>query len=97
MPTIQLTLIGKPDCHLCEDALATITSVLTDLEPDVESGTFALQEVSILDDAELHARYVDDIPVLLIDGKVHTYWRVDPARLKNALQEALQHPRQEAR
>jgi len=39
----------------------------------------------ILDDAELHALYVEDIPVLLINGKVHNYWRIDPLRLRTAL------------
>ncbi len=44
-----------------------------------------LEELSILDDAELNARYWDEIPVLMIDGAVHTIWRVDPARLRAAL------------
>jgi glutaredoxin-like protein DUF836 len=86
-----LTLIGKPDCHLCEDALAVVTSVMNELNTDASGQAIALEEVSILDDPELHERYVEDIPVLLIDGKVHTYWRVDRARLIAALQAA---PRQ---
>jgi hypothetical protein len=84
-----LTLIGKPDCHLCEDALAVVTSVMNELNTDASSPVVALAEVSILDDPELHERYVEDIPVLLIAGKVHTYWRVDKARLMATLQTAL--------
>jgi hypothetical protein len=91
-----LTLIGKPDCHLCEDALGVVTSVMNELNTDASGAMIALQEVSILDDPELHERYVEDIPVLLIDGKVHTYWRVDPARLRSALQTVLNTPHQEA-
>jgi hypothetical protein len=91
-----LTLIGKPDCHLCEDALGVVTSVMNELNTDASGTMIALQEVSILDDPELHERYVEDIPVLLIDGKVHTYWRVDPVRLRSALQTVLNTPRQEA-
>ncbi|PPG48994.1 thioredoxin family protein, partial [Rathayibacter sp. AY2B7] len=30
-------------------------------------------------------RFVEEIPVVLIDGRVHTFWRVDPARLRRAL------------
>lgn len=45
-------------------------------------------EKSILDDAELHDRYVEDIPVVLINNKVHNIYRVDPARLRAALEEA---------
>jgi glutaredoxin len=82
---LRLTLIGKPGCHLCDDARAVVNSVLAEREPDARG--YALEKVSILDDAQLYERYVEEIPVLLIDGKVHTYWRVDPTRLKKALQE----------
>ncbi len=79
MPSTVLTLIGKPDCHLCEDARAIVTEVLADY-PGV-----LLEERSILDDAELLEKYVEEIPVLLIDGRVHTIWRVKPERLRVAL------------
>ena len=79
-----LTLIGKPDCHLCEDALAVIEGVLVDY-PQV-----SLEQVSILDDAALLEKYHDEIPVLLLDGRVHNIWRVDPARLRTALDGAAQ-------
>jgi hypothetical protein len=83
--SIELTLIGKPGCHLCDDARDVIRGVLDELG---EAGpAVTLGEVSILDDPELHDRYVEDIPVLLVNGVVHTYWRVDPARLRNALLE----------
>ena len=79
-----LTLIGKPDCHLCEDALAVVEGVLADY-PQV-----SLSQLSILDDAELLEKYHDEIPVLLLDGRVHNIWRVDPARLRTALDGAQQ-------
>ena len=44
-----------------------------------------LDERSILDDEALAARYAEEIPVLLVDGEVHGYWRIDPVRLKTAL------------
>ena len=76
----RLTLIGKPDCHLCDDARAVIHSVI-DGRDDV-----ALEELSIHDDAELNAKYWDEIPVLLIDGRVHGIWRFDAERLRVALE-----------
>ena len=76
---IRLTLIGKPDCHLCDDARAVIDSVIEGRE-DVE-----LEELSIHDDAELNEKYWDEIPVLLIDGRVHAIWRLDAQRLRAAL------------
>lgn len=75
----HVVLLGKPGCHLCDDARAVVTTVLDDF-PDV---TF--DEKSILDDAELLDRYAEEIPVVLIDDRVHTIWRVDPDRLRKAL------------
>jgi hypothetical protein len=78
----ELTLIGKPGCHLCDDARVVVDEVLADF-----GETVSLTELSILDDAALLEQYVDEIPVLLIDGRVHNIWRVDPARLRSALEE----------
>ena len=86
MSTVSLVLIGKPGCHLCDDARDVIHSVIADLP---EGGpAVAVEERDILQDAELHEKYVEEIPVVLLDGRVHTYWRVDPVRLRSALLEA---------
>jgi hypothetical protein len=72
-------MLGKPGCHLCDDARAIVIEVLA----DYPAATF--EEKSILDDAGLLDEYAEEIPVVLIDGRVHTIWRVDPARLRKAL------------
>ena len=86
MSTIQLTLIGKPGCHLCDDAREAIHDVTAAL-PDASRVT--LEERSILEEPELFDRYADEIPVVLIDGRQHTYWRVDKERLSAALTQRL--------
>ncbi|MGN7799737.1 glutaredoxin family protein [Leifsonia sp. 22587] len=86
MSTVSLTLIGKPGCHLCDDAREVIRTVIDDLP--AEAPEVAVTEEDILQDAALHEKYVEEIPVVLIEGRVHTYWRVDPARLRTALLEA---------
>ncbi|MFC5906969.1 glutaredoxin family protein [Streptacidiphilus monticola] len=73
-----VTLIGKPDCHLCDDARAVITELAEELG-------FAVEELNINEDPELHRKYWEQIPVTLIDGRQHDFWRVDPARLRKAL------------
>ena len=75
----RLTLLGKPGCHLCDDARAIVQTVLAD-HPEV-----SFDELSILDDPALLDTYVEEIPVVLIDDRVHTIWRVDEARLRKAL------------
>jgi len=82
---IRLTLIGKPGCHLCDDARVVVQAVMAEVEATDAATGISLEERSILDDADLAARYAEEIPVLLIDGEVHDYWRVDPVRLKTAL------------
>jgi hypothetical protein len=86
VPYIQLTLIGKPGCHLCDDAREAIRDV-TQALPDASH--IVLEERNILDEPELFDRYADEIPVVLIDGRQHTYWRVDKERLTAALTERL--------
>ncbi|UOQ90639.1 glutaredoxin family protein [Agromyces endophyticus] len=81
---IQLTLIGKPGCHLCDDAREVVQAVMAEFERD-DACDVSLDELSILDDEALRNRYAEEIPVLLIDGEVHDYWRVDPVRLKTAI------------
>ncbi|RXZ72834.1 glutaredoxin family protein [Agromyces albus] len=81
-----MTLIGKPGCHLCDDARAVVQGVIAEFEAATDAAPrIVLDERSILDDAQLHARYAEEIPVLLIDGEVHDFWRVDATRLRAAL------------
>ncbi len=74
-----LTLISKPGCHLCDEARSVITEVLVSF-PDV---TF--EEKNMLEDQALVNLYSEEIPVVLIDGRQHSFWRVDEKRLRSAL------------
>jgi glutaredoxin len=74
-----VTLYSKPGCHLCADARAVVDAVCGELG-------VSWAEVDITCDDDLHARYREQIPVTLVDGRQHDFWRVDPARLRAALQ-----------
>ncbi len=82
---VRLTLLTKPGCHLCDDARDAVAAVIGETGVDA-----SVEELNILDDPELNARYWDEIPVVLIGDRVHTIWRVDPARLATALREATE-------
>ncbi|RYI98625.1 MAG: glutaredoxin family protein, partial [Actinomycetales bacterium] len=45
-------------------------------------------EQSILDDDALREEYAEDIPVVLVDGRVHSTWHVDADRLTAAIKQA---------
>ncbi len=74
----RVTLVGKQDCHLCHEAREQVSNVCDELG-------IGWQELSILDDPGLYDEYWEKIPVVLIDGRIHDYWRVDPRRLRRAL------------
>jgi glutaredoxin len=76
--TARVTLYAKPGCHLCDDARAVIERVCADLGEEYV-------EVSILDDPALMERYGEEIPVTLVDGRQHDFWRVSEERLRAAL------------
>jgi glutaredoxin len=73
-PTPRLTLVTRPDCHLCDvakEALARVGEAWT--------------ELSVEDDVELEREYGDRVPVILLDGREHGYWRVEEERLRRDL------------
>ena len=82
MSPTRITLLTKPGCHLCDVAREVVDTVIAEL-PDAAS--VAVTERSILDDPALAGTYGEQIPVVLIDDDVHTFWRVDPVRLRAAL------------
>lgn len=74
----RVTLYGRPGCHLCDDARAVIEAVCAELGE-------AYTEVDVDEDPALLDRYAEEIPVTLVDGRQHDFWRVDPDRLRAAL------------
>ena len=78
MPTSRITLITRPGCHLCNDARAVVSRVADDLGVTWE-------ERSIDDDDALREQYWEQIPVTLVDGAPHDFWRVSEDRLRTAL------------
>jgi len=77
-PAPTITLLSRPGCHLCEDARAIISRVAADLG-------VAWTERDITESEEDLREFAEMIPVTLIDGVQHDFWRVDEARLRRAL------------
>ncbi|MQY06009.1 glutaredoxin family protein [Actinomadura macrotermitis] len=75
---ITITLLGKPGCHLCDDARAVIERVAADLGVAVRERDITLSEADTRE-------YWEQIPVTLINGVQHDFWRVDEARLRAAI------------
>jgi hypothetical protein len=77
-PPPVITLLGRPGCHLCDDARAVITRVAADLGVPVEERDITRSEDDLRDYGEM-------IPVTLINGVQHDFWHVSEQRLRAAL------------
>jgi hypothetical protein len=74
----MITLLSRPGCHLCDDARAVIARVAAELGARWE-------ERDIQQSPEDLRAYGEMIPVTLIDGVQHDFWRVSEDRLRAAL------------
>ncbi len=74
----EITLLTRPGCHLCDDARAVVARVAADLGVPWHERDITRSE------SDLRA-YGDMIPVTLIDGVQHDFWRVSERRLRAAL------------
>jgi glutaredoxin len=69
-----VTLYGRDGCHLCDDARATLERIRLERP-------FELLEVDIESDPALHARYLERIPVIALDGEELFDYYVDEPQL----------------
>lgn len=70
-----MTRVG---CHLCEAAEALLRRLSGELG-------FGYREVDVDGSPALRDEYSDRVPVILVDGREHGYWRVEEARFRAAL------------
>jgi glutathione S-transferase len=75
----HVLLYGRPDCHLCDEARAELETMLADGLP------FELEEVNIESDEELHARFLERIPVVELDGEIVSELWLDADAVRSSL------------
>jgi glutaredoxin len=74
----KVTVISRTGCHLCEIAIDKINLVKDQLKFDLE--------IKLINDLpELEQEYGEQVPVIMIDNKIHDYWRVDIERFTKAI------------
>jgi glutaredoxin len=76
MPTIDL--YGRDGCHLCEEARERLVALAPELG-------FDLNDIDIEADDDLHRRYLERIPVVVLDGEHLFDFFVDEAVLRERL------------
>ena len=77
-PGPRLRLMTRAGCHLCEVAAETLERIAAEagLRPEA---------VDVDADPELQAEFGDRVPVVLLDGREHSYFPVDVPRLRRDL------------
>lgn len=78
MTSVRVQVYTKPGCHLCDDAEVAVARIAAD------SGV-SWQSVDISDDNALMQQWGEYVPVILVDGEVHDWFRVREDRLRAAL------------
>jgi hypothetical protein len=88
---VTVTMIGKPGCHLCDDARLVIQRVAAEFAEANDGAEVVVEEMDLTAegfDPVLKEEYWEQIPVTLVNGARHDFWRVDPVRLRKAVSAA---------
>lgn len=67
-------LLTRPGCHLCQPAREAMTRV-------ARISGVRWEEIDVTSDPDLEREYGDRLPVVLLNGREHGYWRVEEDRL----------------
>jgi hypothetical protein len=76
--SIQVVIYSRVNCHLCQEAENNVREVMVKIP-------FELEVIYIDGDQELERLYGEEVPVTLIDGAKHDYFRVDKKRFSEAI------------
>jgi glutaredoxin len=76
---VIVTLYSRPGCHLCDEAREALERVRA-------QAPFTVDEINIETDDKLHARYLERIPVVALDGdELFDFWVDETALLRRIL------------
>lgn len=79
---MKAEVFARPDCHLCQEAISSLKLLASEF-PELE-----IEEIDIEGDDDLLRRYLERIPVVVIQGEIVSELVFDPepvrARLLNA-------------
>ena len=71
-------MYSRTGCHLCEVAESTVREVQVEID-------FELSIIYIDGNPELESQYGEEVPVTVINGERHDFFRVDRERFKSAI------------
>jgi glutaredoxin len=76
----QVELLTRDGCTLCERVHARLAQLAAELGFDLS--TTDVDAAAAAGNPALRAEFGDRLPVILLDGREHSYWEIDEARLR---------------
>lgn len=76
----QVVLLTRQGCSLCERTAARLAELADELRFDLT--TTDVDAAASSGDSALRAEFGDRLPVVLLDGREHSYWELDEPRLR---------------
>jgi glutaredoxin len=74
----KVVIFSRQNCHLCHEAEKIVREVLSEI-------SFELEVINVDGNAELESLYGEEVPVTMINGAKHDYFRVDKKRFSEAV------------
>ena len=79
----NVRLLTRAGCSICDGVHAQLAKLAHELDFDVE--TTDVDAEAQAGNPKLRAEFGDRLPVVLLDGREHSYWELDEPRLRKDL------------
>ncbi|WP_445167119.1 glutaredoxin family protein [Mycolicibacterium sp. Dal123E01] len=83
MSRAHVELLTRDGCTICQQVYDTLTELAAEL--DFELSATDVDAAAAAGNSALRAEFGDRLPVVLLDGREHSYWDVDISRLRTDL------------
>jgi glutaredoxin len=83
MSRSQVQLLTRAGCTICDRVHVQLKGLAAELDFDLS--TIDVDAAAAAGDSSLRAEFGDRVPVVLLDGREHSYWEVDEPRLRKDL------------
>ncbi|MCV7409661.1 hypothetical protein AWC05_24645 [Mycobacterium florentinum] len=76
----KVELLTRDGCAICARAYARLAELAGELDFDL--ATIDVDAAAAAGNPGLRAEFGDRLPVILLDGREHSYWEIDEPRLR---------------
>ena len=80
MATPHVELLTRAGCAVCERIHARLAELAAELGFDLAATD--VDAAAAAGNTGLRAEFGDRLPVILLDGREHSYWEIDESRLR---------------